>query len=286
MSLRTDIPWPNISGASSRYSSSGCSTSQSYSEFNNLGTSAFSYIRTSSKNSCCGTGFNDYATLNNYYGCGCHGGGRSNWFTKFMTGFTAFSTVAPAVKSVISLVYNLFSGGSQSTTVNNIYNNDNAEASDNKVYVEKTIKKFVKTEDGGIKIVETKQKVQSPDGSNKPILEIVNEAGVELDKNNEIVYEEVESAPVRERRKNSVTGDMEWVYVTKKSKIPKMKAETTESKPKLEDVQKLSKEQIDKMSDKEKEAEVAKVVDVYGCTEEEAAKALGLPPKEEPSPEV
>lgn len=195
MSIRTHIPWPNISGSYYKTSGGCCNKTTSFSEFSGLGTRDFRFTRVSQNNSCCNSGYSgygygtDYGFANYIRGGGCCGGG-SNWFVKTMQ----WLNVAMAGTSLVGGFIGLFSSNnSQINDANNGALAQNQGASDGKVYINKTVV-TVTVEIGtdgkkSYKVDKTITRVEAKNGQTADIVEIHKPDNVFLNDDYEVVFD-------------------------------------------------------------------------------------------------
>lgn len=199
MSIRTHIPWPNISGSYYKTSGGCCNKTTSYYAFSGLGTRDFNFTRVSQNNSCCNSGYNRYGYgssygygygYGNYYGGGGCCGGGSNWFVKTMQ----WLNVAMAGTSLIGGFIGLFSSNnSQIKDANNGTLAQKQGDNDGKVYRNKTVVTVTEeTGAGGVKsykVTKTTTRVESTDGKTTDIVEINKPNNVFLNDDYEVVFD-------------------------------------------------------------------------------------------------
>ena len=216
MSIRTHIPWPNISGSYYKTSGGCCNKTTSFSEFSGLGTRDFRFTRVSQNNSCCNSGYSgygygygtDYGFANYIRGGGCCGGG-SNWFVKTMQ----WLNVAMAGTSLVGGFIGLFSSNnSQINDANNGALAQNQGAKDGKVYINKTVVTVTEEKDAqgnvSYKVTKTTSKVESTDGKTTDIVEINKPNNVFLNDDYEVVFD---TRYVYSRNGNTITRTIEQV---------------------------------------------------------------------------
>ena len=218
MSIRTHIPWPNISGSYYKTSGGCCNKTTSFAEFSGLGTRDFRFTRVSQNNSCCNSGYSgygygygygtDYGFANYIRGGGCCGGG-SNWFVKTMQ----WLNVAMAGTSLVGGFIGLFSSNnSQINDANNGTLAQNQGDNDGKVYRNKIV--VTVTEETGTdgkksyKVDKTITRVEAKNGQTADIVEINNPTNAILNDDYEVVFD---TRYVYSKNGNTITRTIEQV---------------------------------------------------------------------------